>query len=181
MSEPKAWIGDLSAYNAGTLRGEWVDMTDADALNEAIRVMSRDGQSDYFVADYDEVPRWGTDWLGEYPSVDAMLKVAAIVDAASDEPIVAAYVAGIGESYTLDTYDADKIVDLARDAHYATGDSLRDVVMEYAFEFYADELHAFSYPHPLAYVDWDAYARDLQNDYTFVSVDGTVYMFSAAR
>ena len=59
---PRVYVADLSAYNAGELRGVWIDVTpDADAMAEAIAGMLQEspysGAEEWRIDDVENVPR----------------------------------------------------------------------------------------------------------------------------
>ena len=73
----KIWIGNLAAYNAGTLRGEWVNLPISDEELQA--VYSRIGGEEHAILDY------STDIdgleIGEYDAIDELNEAAeAIAD-----------------------------------------------------------------------------------------------------
>jgi hypothetical protein len=48
----RIWLGDLGAYNAGTLRGEWLNLPMCDEdLAAKVSEYTNNGQGDYFIAD----------------------------------------------------------------------------------------------------------------------------------
>lgn len=55
MRTIKIWLGDLGAYNAGKLIGEWLELPmDARELTAKIDLYSRNGEGAYFFADWEE-------------------------------------------------------------------------------------------------------------------------------
>ncbi len=55
LDEPiKLYIADLGAYNAGKLVGEWIELPmEEEDLNAVLKKLSRDGQGDYAIHDYE--------------------------------------------------------------------------------------------------------------------------------
>ena len=48
------YIADLSAYNAGYLKGEWVQLpTEEDEINDVLLRQSQNGKSDYAIHDWE--------------------------------------------------------------------------------------------------------------------------------
>ena len=48
------YIADLSAYNAGYLKGEWIQLpTEEDEINDALLRQSQNGKSDYAIHDWE--------------------------------------------------------------------------------------------------------------------------------
>lgn len=63
------FITDLAAYNAGELRGEWVDLPcDVDELDEIINRISCGGDHELFITDY-ETDIDGLE-IGEYENIE---------------------------------------------------------------------------------------------------------------
>ncbi len=95
MSEYQAWYGDLAAYNAGYLVGEWIDMTlDRKDIEEKIQEILKEGEElcgdetgghheEWFIADWegfegcqymsiDEIKEQ-VEFLQEYPDFAELL------------------------------------------------------------------------------------------------------------
>lgn len=51
----KIWLGSLDAYNNGKLEGEWIDLSleTRTSLETIISKYTNDGESDYFIADWE--------------------------------------------------------------------------------------------------------------------------------
>jgi len=183
MDDLKVWIGNQAVY-ADRLVGEWVDATDPDELLAAYNRVTRDGRDEMFVADV-EGPAWFRQMVGEWANVDSINHAASIADALADDYMDSDYFAawwdGACTSFRPPTkWDAAELVQHARDDYYAEGDSERDAAMSYA-EGFVEGFSDWDYSHldPRSCIDWDAYARNLQNDYTFCRVGGTVYVIGS--
>lgn len=70
----KIYIADLAAYNAGKLNGEWFDLddyVDSEAFKEAVMEwLKEQGIEEYAVHDYDDCP--AHDELGEHPDFEEL-------------------------------------------------------------------------------------------------------------
>jgi antirestriction protein len=153
---PQAWIGDLSAYNAGILRGRWVTMSNEGSVVAHTSIMTRGGNTDYYVADYNNVPRELVSRLGEYPSVADLVAAGELAEEYASEPAFWAWF----DNETRDTLEVDELERFYRDEYRGTFDALED----YAYELACDlgTLPADDAPWPLSYIDWQAAARDLE-------------------
>jgi antirestriction protein len=76
-SQPRIYIACLAAYNSGYLHGDWVDVSDEDEINEAIkRILESSPVEDaeeWAVHDYDNF--FGLD-LGEYSGITQVVEAA---------------------------------------------------------------------------------------------------------
>lgn len=168
------WIGDLSAYNAGRLRGRWVDVEDADAIADAYREMTHDGTSDFYIADTDLV-----DWASAIASRWGEYAPETVWGTIRD----------IGEE--LEDYEADAFAawahsDIYRDWDAGVVEAFRDQYRgeyrsteDYVYEMCEDQVGEL--PGWVAsYVDWRAMASDwvMGGDiWTADSADGGVHVF----
>lgn len=95
MLELKAWIGNLGAYNAGHLLGEWVtfpiDEDESVELLKRIGVANEKGEiyRDYFIADYDCEFDAG-ELIGDYPSINYLNEIAEFLDKWDEKAFLAA-------------------------------------------------------------------------------------------
>ena len=79
MSELSIYVADLAAYNAGVLRGAWLDVDgfDKQDLNASIHdLMSKWDCEEWAFHDYEGFP----DIFGEYPSLDDVISYIQAVD-----------------------------------------------------------------------------------------------------
>lgn len=176
----RVWIGNQAVY-ADRLVGEWVDATDADELSAAFDRVTRGGQDEHFVGDI-EGPAWFRQMVGEWGSFDAIVHAVSVAEELESEYLDSDYFTawwdGAHTSYSPATkWDAQELVEHARDDYWGEGDSERDAAMAYAEEMIED-MSDWDYSHldPRSCIDWDAYARNLQNDFRFCRVGGTVYI-----
>jgi hypothetical protein len=176
--ELQVWIGDLSAYNAGRLVGEWVSITDADALTEAYRNASHNGTSDYFIADT-AGPAWFAQVVGEYTTEEAL---TALADALADVHDFDAFGAWFANEYRRDIADADSWADEFREQFRGEFDSIGDYAYELWFECADAAERAQADRWPFSCIDWDHAGRELivgGGYWTSHTGAGTVYVFSA--
>ncbi len=151
----KIWLGDLGAYNEGNLRGEWLELPmDADMLSEKIRQYSRNGEGDYFIADY-EVP----DWLrkravSEHSSPIELNDLAEQLEGLSEhDQMRVGYLIDDGASVT-DALDG-----------YEDVDFYPDMTLKQLAEHFVDEgLFGEIAPSIINYIDYEAIGRDLGID-----------------
>lgn len=166
--DAKAWIGCLACYNAGNLKGDWVDGLEAADFVPC----NISGHEEWWVMDHECLPvikgecspaEFGkaAEWWNEI--------VAEIdVDAAT---AWVSFLADLGESW------ADKTVGDFFDTYSGEFDSPEDFAMEMAEE--TGSLSAdLGWPHNC--IDWDRAARELMHDYIEVRGSGTSYFFRSA-
>jgi hypothetical protein len=173
----RVWLGNQAAY-ADRLIGEWVDAREPDELATAYDRVTRAGKDEHFVGDV-EGPVWFRDMIGEWGSVEVIAFAASVADelesAGVDSDLFDAWWDCMGTSYGNPLkWDPAELVDAARDSLMAEGDSDTDAAMNYADEMF--ERWEYPYTDPRSCIDWEQYARHLQNDYSFVRVGGTVYI-----
>jgi antirestriction protein len=105
MSDYKAWIGCLAAYNSGKLHGEWVDLIDIgdkDDLSEAISAIlassPEPNAEEWAVFDHEG---FGSLTFGMYPNPYQLRELAQALEAVSDSEAFLAYVDNQGQDYAL--------------------------------------------------------------------------------
>ena len=80
---PEIYVADLAAYNAGKLRGEWIDANqDVDNIRAEIEKMLSSSPElfaeGYAIHDYEQF--YGVEnYLGEYPSLENVATVAKLI------------------------------------------------------------------------------------------------------
>ena len=156
---PRVWIGDLAAYNAGHLHGEWVDATDAEELHEAGRRIIASSPADFpeelFIADHEGFG----DLIGEYTPLDTVAEIGAALEEHGDG--LRYYAENIGERYFAE--DVDAAVEGYEEALCGSGyDSLRDYAEQQAEEWLGmtrEESERFG-----PYIDIDKIEADLDGD-----------------
>ena len=95
-SEMRVWIGDLGAYNAGELKGEWVNASDVQEAWKHLRENEGYGE-EYYIGDVDGVPR---DLAGQYGygDLDEIANYANIMESHDNPEAFQAYVDATGSS-----------------------------------------------------------------------------------
>lgn len=157
MSDYQIFIGQYG----NTTRGEWVDATDVDACEEAIRRISEDGLIEVGAFDSE-----GFDGLPNTESIATLRAIAEYLDGRDDAAARLAYAAHVGG----EPQDLDREFDDAYEGEWSDEAT-------FAEETYRD---IYGEPEgPLAnYIDWERYARDLFIcDYFSVDAPGGIFVF----
>jgi antirestriction protein len=156
------YVGTYAKYNAGSIEGKWLrpdDYADKDEfLKACAELHSDEADPEFMFQDFEGIPEgmvgesYVSESLWEWLDLDA-----------DDAAMWAAY----REDEDIASYEQ------ARDAYQGTYES------EVAFaEQLFDDLGYLQDDNPLVnYVDWDAVARDLRMDYSFVRYEDTLYVF----
>jgi antirestriction protein len=198
----RIYVASLSDYNAGTLHGAWLDVSDADTMREEIAAMLRGSKHpniEVDCPDCDGDAPEGTDpcstcqGRGKVPSAEEwaihdyegfgpyrvsehedLETLAALAE--GEEEHGAAFLAW-AENDPSNLDDPSNF----QDAYAGEWDSLTDYVEDYmeqsGAEFKAPEGQWF---HPANYVDWDRMAHDLEMSgdvWTAEAEGGGVYVF----
>ena len=166
MDEPAIYVANLAAYNAGSLRGAWINpSSDADDLGEQIlAAIGGNADNEWAIHDYNLFPN-----LGEHPSVKEIAKVAAMFDE-HDHDAVRAAIDEAGVRY-LD--QAESMLE--------NGFREFDMREDEAMEEYAQELAddgVLNAKFLLQYVDWSRVARDVRMDVHVVEHNGKTFIFN---
>ena len=158
----KIWIGNLAAYNAGILRGEWVTLPVSDEDLQA--VYARIGGEEHAIMDY------STDIdglkIGEYDDIDELNEAAeAIAD--FDGTQLEAFGAFLKDGCSLS--DAVGHTENNDFTYYADCFNMADVAQQYCddcgiLDRIPDDLQC--------YFDFEAYGRDMEIEGTFYEVNG---------
>jgi len=177
-TEPAAWIGCLSCYNAGTLRGKWITARQAADEADSGELITYAGQAEpatypsgtayarcvvcggdeFDVFDTQHLPA-GCRTLREF--YENAEQLADLDDAGTLEQITA--LAGwLGSASLADLIDYN-------DDHYA-GQYTR--FQDFADEYADDNLLGRMAPDLAAYFDYEKFARDLAHDYYYDDATG---------
>lgn len=145
---PAIYVADLADYNAGMLRGRWIEIdehTEVEDIWQAIREMlAEKGHEEWAVHDYNNLP---SSELGEWPCLEQVIEVARAVRERG-YALVAGYLAWAG---------LDELSDL--DDRFL---GIYESVEDYAYEFVNDCYDLEKALGNLAvYFDYAAFARDL--------------------
>jgi len=163
---PRIYVACLASYNAGILHGEWIDVTDADEIREAIQEMLKrspcPGAEEWAIHDYEG---FGSIQLSEWEDVDQIAELGQLI--AEHGEAYATYVDHIGVDFATE--------ESFQDAYCGEWDS----ELAFAEELF-DELYICGIPKDLrCYIDYGAFARDLFiNDYYSIEgSSGEIYVF----
>lgn len=168
---PAIYVVDLADYNAGNLRGRWIEIdkhTDvADIWNEIREMLAEKGHEEWAVHHYDHLP---SDEFGEWPTFEKVIEVAhAVIEHGYD--LVNGYLsfAGLDQLSELD----DRLI------------GIYESVKDYAYEFMDDRYDFENIIGCLAfYFDYRSFARDLETNkdiYAVTLPQGTVAIFRGTQ
>lgn len=170
-NEPAAWIGCLSCYNNGQLRGRWI--TAQQAADEMLEQVTYGGQAEEVTIQLgndlentttrcnwcngDEFDVFDTEHLPTKMTAAEFYKNAeTLADLDADE---------LERLTTLGTFlsgDLATLIDYHQDNYVGQYDTFQDYAEQYA----DDTALLADCPENLAhYFDWEAFARDLAHDY----------------
>lgn len=167
MTEPRIYVACLASYNAGTLHGAWVDVdatTDAEDLDKTIAdMLSRSpvvGAEEFAIHDHEGFPS-GT--IGEFSNTTELAALGAFLAEHGSAGAVALSLSD----------DLDSAQSMMRDGYRGEWESFKAYVEE-SF----DETTEIP-PHLASYIDYDAVARDWENEHSHErDDDGMVHVFS---
>ena len=150
------YIADLSAYNAGYLKGEWIQLpTEEDEINDALLRQSQNGKSDYAIHDW-ELPFK----ISEYTDPIKINELCqAIKKLDLNEYIIKhlEYTYGIDFKNT-DVYTLSNYID---DIYTIEASNDRQFAENYINEYYYDQIE--SLPWELSYsIDYDIVYNKLE-------------------
>lgn len=167
----KAYFASLSDYNGGILHGAWIDLenkTEEDIQDEINAMLAEspyakqygEKAEEYAIHDYEDMPRA----FGEYASLSDLMEY---VELASDKYE--------GETFqaAFDYYGNIKDAQGATADCVAVCDSFRDYADNLADELLHDAPESLK-----RYFDYEAFARDLEHDYTVVEFNDKTFIFN---
>ena len=159
MSYIRVWVGDLHEYNCGRLVGGWVDVEPGMDDEEAREALDIPEEHEIAIFDYEcDIPYYKPD---EYEQIEHLAEIVDAWDRLDDDEQTAV------SALMYNGDDIDHAFDYAGDCIVWSGMSMRDIAEDYAenlLEGVPDEV--------ARYFDYDAYARDLAIDGTFIEADG---------
>lgn len=166
MTDIKIWVGNLGKYNEGTLVGNWFTLpVDIEEIKEAIGI--NEEYEEWFIADY-EAPFS----IGQYDDIENLNEIAERIGCMEDYQIEAA-VELLGRGVVADFEDGLNDVEIGRVTFYHDCDTMEEVAMSIVEE--SGMLDGV--PDKVAmYFDYEAYARDLQIEGTFLELSQNVWM-----
>ena len=167
---PEIYVADLAAYNAGILRGEWIDANqDADDIHAEIEEMLNGSPKpfaeEWAIHNYEQF--YGAEnYLGEHPNLEDVATAAELISEKGElAGLVIAHFCG----------DLDEAKRALEDMYSGEHDSLAD---------YAEELSEGSIgniPDNIArYIDYEAMGRDMElggDVFTLKTNDSKVHVF----
>ncbi len=167
---PEIYVADLAAYNAGKLRGEWIDANqDVDNIRAEIEKMLSSSPElfaeEYAIHDYEQF--YGVEnYLGEYPSLENVATVAKLIAEKGElAGLVIAHFCG----------DLNEAKQALEDKYSGEHDSLAD----YAEGLSEDSVEDI--PDFIArYIDYEKMGRDMElggDLFTLTTNDSKVHVF----
>lgn len=161
----KIYIADLAAYNAGKLIGKWLDLdnfADTEELKDAISDWLKErGIEEYAVHDYDDCP--ARDEFGESPDFDELFTYHTLYEEYGDS-----FAAWFDLCYSGGC-DCDEWEDKYNDENMGEWESWEDFA-----QYLIDDCGALGEipDHLKNYIDYSAFARDLQCSGDYTEQDG---------
>ena len=157
------YVADLAAYNAGTLHGAWIDVTDHNCDPELIEdeiqtLLSKSpvlGAEEFAIHDHEGFG----ESIGEYTPISEVCEVAEFIGEHGEAALASLSLGdGLSEART----------------RIENGYHVVESLAEYAQEYVEDTgLEIPSFIH----VDWEATGRDLAMDMSEVRMGGMLYLF----
>lgn len=133
---PRIYVADLAAYNAGDLRGEWIELTPdttVEELQDAIHaLLERCARGEYVAEEYaiHDYENFHGYMLDEYEHPETVVKVAAFISEHG----------ALGAKLVNQSYDVDEARGILEDQYAGCSDSLAD----WASEFLEDSARSAS-------------------------------------
>lgn len=164
---PKIFVSTYAKYNAGTIKGEWVDLdwysTKGEFYEHIAELHKDEHDPEYMFQGFEDVPSA----LVSESSIDDRLWDWLELDESEREMAEAAW----------EHVDEDMTIEQIRNAYMGEASSPAD----WAEEFLEEIGTLDKVPESLRYhIDFAGYARDAQlgGDVVFAELDGTYYVFS---
>lgn len=169
---PRIYVADLAAYNAGELRGEWIELTPdttvEDLQNAIHALLERCSRGEYVAEEYaiHDYENFHGYMLDEYEHPETVVRVAAFVAEHGE----------LGAKLVNHSYDVGEASEILEDRYAGCGDSLTDWVEE----FLEDSGQLAEIPEKWrSYIDFERYAQDLElgGDVFTIEAEGKVHVF----
>ena len=164
--ELRIYVADLHAYNCGELRGGWIDvdgMTEVSEIWDEIKerkLLGRNGDewNEYAIHDHEGFGNL----YGEFMGLDKVIEIAKLKEEASDNSVP-------WEAVRLYCEDKGELRDISEIAEQYRGqyESFKDYAEELFDECYLADVPEFVQD----FIDYEAYARSIQFDYTVFRID----------
>lgn len=74
------FLTDLTEYVNGTLKGEWIDLSDVSNTEEALELANIPTNHEFFITDYESCFK-----INEYDNIDELIEKASLVEEFDDE------------------------------------------------------------------------------------------------
>jgi len=165
---PKIYVADLAAYNAGKLRGVWIDATqEPDEIHAEVQAMLAGSPEpvaeEWAIHDHEG---FGGVFISEWTGLEEVHKIALLIEE---------HGALGGELLSHWNNDVDEVRRLFDDGYYL---GVFDSVADYAQEITEETVEI---PEPLRYyVNYAGMARDMElnGDIFTVELEGQVHIFA---
>ncbi|MGL5713724.1 MAG: antirestriction protein ArdA [Paraclostridium sp.] len=167
------YIADLDAYNSGSLKGEWVELPNAnEEIEKVISRQSKNGKSDFAIHDY-ELPFE----IGEHTDP---IKVNDLCEIIEDLDLNRYLIQHLEDSYGIDfkKLDTHSIKKYMEDIYTIEGSNEREFAQNYMYEFYEDIIE--NMPWELSYsIDYDTVFDKLESTMSITkNIDDEVFYYS---
>jgi len=156
---PKLYIGTYNKYNSGSLRGEWVDMTqfsDTDEFYAYIKKLHKDeSDPEYMAQDFEEMPK---DLYSESFDPDTIEKIIEFANLSEHEQDM------VTEYLDNESLEKDETMqDIIDRCVFQADDSLMNIETQYAYDY--EEQGCIEIPEHLQnYFDYETYGKDITQD-----------------
>lgn len=74
------FLTDLTAYVNGTLKGEWIDLSEVSDTEEALELAGIPSNHEFFITDYESCFK-----IDEYDNIDSLIEKANLLEEFTDE------------------------------------------------------------------------------------------------
>jgi len=168
--EPRIYVADLAAYNAGTLRGVWIDANQsAEQIHAEVSAMLADspepGAEEWAIHDYEG---FGSLKLREHDDLEEVAHIAELI--VEHGPLFGKLVDHFGRDYV------EEAVRAMEESYAGEYGSLADWAEQFAEDTGPPDCGPYT-----SYIDWERFARDAEmgGDIFTIELDGKVHVFNA--
>jgi antirestriction protein len=169
--DPRIYVADLAAYNAGTLHGTWIDAAQSpEEIHAEIQAMLAESPEpiaeEWAIHDYEG---FGELRLSEYESIESVSRLAELIEKHGE--VFTSVVSHFGNLSDLDAAER------AMTEHYRG--SFRNLA-EYAEEVARDQYGEDALGPYANYIDWEQVGEDDERNGTIFTVetsDGMLHVF----
>lgn len=166
LDKPSIWVGTYAAYNNGILHGAWIDCTLGvdhilDEINTILKTCPEGGE-EYGIFDTSALPNFINEHSSDFENI------AAWAEALEEHgEIIASLADDLG----------DENIESVLEFHENNYVQSHRNFLTYATEFFNDNL-AHNVPKDLlGYIDYEAFAQDLEHDYLTIRFDGECHIW----